>query len=295
MNEPTIDQERSRSLKFTQTQFDSFAKLSGDTNPIHTDPDFSARTTFGRTVAHGMFLYGNVIRELGEFLPPFVQLYQEMMFPSPTFTEESVELRLKILDLSEERNVAKIETTISKPDDTIGLHGHTLVYLLDQEASTIYPDIEVEIGSYLPSETHHKGLKIGQKDEASSSFNQDDLDDYQAIFNDRNLLFIDSEFARQFGFSDCIIPGSLIGGLFSYQLGMKLPGEGTNWLKQKFSFLGPLYPKQEFNTQVEIIRIRPEKDLVNLLTIGRGSQGHVLVRGEALVHVQDVVKSDNKT
>jgi acyl dehydratase len=277
-------------LRFTQTQFDAFAKLSGDTNPIHTDPDFSARTTFGRTVAHGMFLYGNIIRELGEFLPPFVQLYQEMMFPSPTFTEADLELKLKLLELSEEMDVAKIETILSKPDGTNGLQGYSLVYLLDKDTSTSYPDIELSIGKYVPSDITHKGLNIGQNDEVSSSFSQNDLDEYQTIFDDRNNLFTDSEFARQFGFEECLIPGSLMGGLFSYQLGMRLPGKGTNWLKQKFHFLRPLYPKREIITRVEVIRIRPEKDLVNLSTIGRSSQGNVLVEGEALVHVQDLEK-----
>ena len=45
-----------RPLSFTQAQFDRFAALSGDDNPIHVDPQFAARTRFGRTVAHGMFL-----------------------------------------------------------------------------------------------------------------------------------------------------------------------------------------------------------------------------------------------
>ena len=288
MNELLIGQEHCCSLRFTQTQFDAFSKLSRDTNPIHTDPDFSAGTTFGKTVAHGMLLYGNVIKALGEFLPPFVQLYQEMMFPSPTFTEENLELKLKILELNEAKNMAKIETTLSKPDGTNGLQGYSLVYLLDKTTSISYPDIESDIDEYAPSETTHKGLKVGQKDEVSSSINQSDLNEYQLIVNDRNSLFANPEFARQFGFKECLIPGSLIGGLFSYQLGMRLPGKGTNWLKQKFRFLRPLYAKQEIITSVEVTRIRPEKDLVNLSTIGRSSQGFVLVEGEALVHVQDI-------
>ena len=34
---------------FTQQDFARFADLSGDNNPIHVDPQFSARTRFGRT------------------------------------------------------------------------------------------------------------------------------------------------------------------------------------------------------------------------------------------------------
>ncbi len=44
--------------RLSQDDFLAFARLSGDENPIHTDALFSARTRFGRPVAHGMFLYG---------------------------------------------------------------------------------------------------------------------------------------------------------------------------------------------------------------------------------------------
>jgi acyl dehydratase len=53
-----LDTQISEVKTFTQAEFDAFARLSGDDNPIHVDPEFSARTRFGRTVAHGMLLYG---------------------------------------------------------------------------------------------------------------------------------------------------------------------------------------------------------------------------------------------
>ena len=40
--------------RFSQADFDRFARLSGDDNPIHVDPRFAARTRFGRTVAHAL-------------------------------------------------------------------------------------------------------------------------------------------------------------------------------------------------------------------------------------------------
>ena len=36
-----------------QTDFDRFARLSHDDNPIHCDPDFAAKSHFGATVATG--------------------------------------------------------------------------------------------------------------------------------------------------------------------------------------------------------------------------------------------------
>jgi acyl dehydratase len=73
---------------FTQEDFDRFAALSGDDNPIHTDPAFAARTRFGRTVAHGLLL-SSVLRGLVEQLAPGRSLAeQNLMFPAPTFTAE---------------------------------------------------------------------------------------------------------------------------------------------------------------------------------------------------------------
>ena len=72
----------------TQEDFDAFARLSGDDNPIHVDPVFSARTRFGRTVSHGMLLV-TVLRGLVEELVPGArQVAQKLMFPAPTFAGE---------------------------------------------------------------------------------------------------------------------------------------------------------------------------------------------------------------
>jgi len=64
----------------TQADFDAFANLSGDDNPIHVDPEFSAQTRFGRTVSHGMLL-STVLRGLLDELVPGSS-------PAPTFADE---------------------------------------------------------------------------------------------------------------------------------------------------------------------------------------------------------------
>lgn len=73
---------------FVQADFDRFAKLSGDHNPIHVDPEFAARSRFGRTVAHGVLLM-TVLRGLVEQLATGARMSaQTVMFPAPTFADE---------------------------------------------------------------------------------------------------------------------------------------------------------------------------------------------------------------
>jgi len=79
----------------TQAAFDGFARVSGDDNPIHVDPAFSARTRFGRTVSHGMLIYARLWAMLCAARPGHRHLLQEMMFPNPSYAGEALRLVLE--------------------------------------------------------------------------------------------------------------------------------------------------------------------------------------------------------
>lgn len=80
----------------TQSNFDRFATISGDDNPIHVDPEFSAKTRFGRTVSHGMLLYARVWAMLRTKFPGAVQVAQDLMFPNPAFAGEELSFDLVV-------------------------------------------------------------------------------------------------------------------------------------------------------------------------------------------------------
>jgi 3-hydroxybutyryl-CoA dehydratase len=42
--------------EITQEKINRYALAGGDGNPLHTDPEFAARTQFGGAIAHGMLL-----------------------------------------------------------------------------------------------------------------------------------------------------------------------------------------------------------------------------------------------
>ena len=84
------------------------------------------------------------------------------------------------------------------------------------------------------------------------------------------------------------VPEPLINALFSYLLGVKLPGQGTNYLKQESEFLDVARVGELLTARVEITRLRPEKHLVDLRTTCAGEAGRVISEGRALVYVEDV-------
>jgi acyl dehydratase len=78
----------SETRTLTQGDFDLFARVSGDDNPIHVDAAFSARTRFGRTVSHGMLLYTVLWGLMRRHVPGARQTTQTLMFPAPAFAGE---------------------------------------------------------------------------------------------------------------------------------------------------------------------------------------------------------------
>lgn len=272
---------------FEQTDFDRFAALSGDDNPIHVDPAFSAKSKFGRTVCHGMLLYSTICQVLAEKLPGpgVVQLEQSLMFPSPTYTGEEMTIRLQVLEAPAGAGTAVIETTISHMDGRLACQGQCLI---GKEVQLLGQNRVVEDSNRYSGAPIFKGLKIGQTAISERVFTEQDLAGYADLTGDRNPLFSDPVYARQAGLKGPMIPGGLLGGLFSYLLGTELPGRGTNWLKQRLLFLRPAYPGQPITARVEIIRLRPEKELVNLRTQCMDPDGQVICTGEALVLVSDL-------
>lgn len=101
----------------TQQDFDRFALLSGDDNPIHVDPEFSARTRFGRTVAHGMLL-ATVFRGLiDRIVPGARQVSQDLRFPAPTFADDLVRFSVEVV--ASEGDEVTVDLDCRRTDDDV--------------------------------------------------------------------------------------------------------------------------------------------------------------------------------
>ena len=117
-------------------------------------------------------------------------------------------------------------------------------------------------------------MKVGDCAEISRTFIDQDLCDYV-------------ELSGHSAKGDRV-PEPLIGALFSFLLGTKLPGMGTRYLKQETSILNDAVIGEPLTAQVEITRLRPGKHLADLSTTCRRADGQLIASGRALVYTGDV-------
>lgn len=107
---------------FTQHDFDAFAALSGDDNPIHVDPSYARTTRFGRTVAHGMLLNSVFRGVFSRHYPDASLLSQDLMFPAPSYVDER--LRFAVTVSTDDSDLLTATMTCSRTaDDTLTCSG----------------------------------------------------------------------------------------------------------------------------------------------------------------------------
>jgi len=119
-------------------------------------------------------------------------------------------------------------------------------------------------------------MKIGDNAEVTRIFSQKDLEEYSAL---SGHIVKGSQ-----------VPEPLIGALFSYLLGVKLPGLGTNYLKQETRFQTGAGVGEALMARVEITRLRPGKQLADLATTCKNADGKTVASGRALVYVGDLMR-----
>lgn len=95
----------------SQDDFDCFAALSGDDNPIHVDPEFCRRTRFGRTVSHGLLLSTILRGLLEDLLPGARHVSQQLMFPAPTFAGDPMRFAVAIESEQDDTVIARLSCT----------------------------------------------------------------------------------------------------------------------------------------------------------------------------------------
>ena len=86
----------------TETDLVSFAMLSGDWNPIHTDQEFAQTTYYGKRVVHGMFgisMMTGLLDRTGVFDGSAIAMLgiKDWSFKGPIFVGDTLHFEMEII------------------------------------------------------------------------------------------------------------------------------------------------------------------------------------------------------
>lgn len=103
--------EYERNVTFEDIQ--EFARVSGDTNPLHRDEAYAAKTRFGERIAHGMLSAGYISAAIGTRLAPdcvAVYLSQSLRFLRPVKIGDTVKAVAEVKETDLEKRIVTLET-----------------------------------------------------------------------------------------------------------------------------------------------------------------------------------------
>ncbi len=134
MTENSLSIGDSASMTKTVTDADvvAFAKVTGDTQPLHLDDAFAAKTRFKKRIAHGMLSAGLISAVLGTKLAPnnvVVYLSQQMRFRLPVMIGDTITAEAEVTAIDAEKRIVTVRTDCTNQNGDVVLKGEATVLL----------------------------------------------------------------------------------------------------------------------------------------------------------------------
>ena len=139
----------------------------------------------------------------------------------------------------------------------------------------------------------YSDLKVGQKASIQKIITENDISNFIEITGDKNPLHVDELFAEQTFFGQRIVHGMLSASLFSTLVGIHIPGTGAIYKSQTLEFLRPVFIGDTLVAWFEIIKIDPEKKLIEIKSWIENQDGQKVVTGRAVTSLLRGLKNAN--
>lgn len=123
-------------VAYTRTVADEdvvlFAKVTGDDQPLHLDPEFGKRTRFKQRIAHGMLSAGFISAALGTKLAPgFVVVYlsQQLRFRLPVAIGDTITADVEVTAVDADKRILTLRTDCLNQNGDAVVKGEASVLL----------------------------------------------------------------------------------------------------------------------------------------------------------------------
>jgi 3-oxoacyl-[acyl-carrier protein] reductase len=111
----------------------TFARLTGDYNPIHVDANFAKRTSFGKQVVHGMLTASFISTMIGMFIPGPGALWtsQTIEFIGPTFIGDEITVVARVNAKSNVTRMISLQIDVFNQNKIKLISGNSTVRMLE--------------------------------------------------------------------------------------------------------------------------------------------------------------------
>ena len=126
----TPGQTAERSATLTEADVRTYAALTGDRNPLHFDPEFTAGTRFGRLLVQGGLTTGllNALVAMDMPGPGTVFISQNWRFTGPVYIGDTIRAVATVLSVHPTKPVTQLGIRITRQDGEVVLEGEAWCY-----------------------------------------------------------------------------------------------------------------------------------------------------------------------
>ena len=120
--------------KIVKEEVMSFAKLTGDFNPMHVDDLYAKKSRYGKNIVHGMLAASFFSTLVGMYCPGKKSLYlsQTVQFKLPIYYDDDLVIKGTVTGKNETTKIITLKTEIIK-EGKVAVNGEAKVQLIGGE------------------------------------------------------------------------------------------------------------------------------------------------------------------
>jgi len=125
-----VGESASFSEVITREKIIEFARVSGDTNPIHLDSEYAKTTRFKRCIAHGVLIDAMISRILGTRFPGrgTILLSLSTKYLKPVYSDTVITVKVTILAINEDKPILTFKTEAIDQSNELVAEGGAVIF-----------------------------------------------------------------------------------------------------------------------------------------------------------------------
>lgn len=132
-NEIQVGDQAALTKTITDEDIQTFAKLTGDVNPVHLLDSFAEHTMFKERIAHGMLVASYISTILGTKLPGKNSIYlsQNVSFKAPVRIGDTIRVIVEVVSKRDDKKIITLQTNVYNQFDKLVVEGTAAILKME--------------------------------------------------------------------------------------------------------------------------------------------------------------------